>query len=251
MEELGLDEYYHLNSAGNDVEALMKAVQREERKRQDAAWRIDPAALTIGALVGKGASGQVHKGLYLGQEVAIKKLRSPDENPMTIGRSALSSTSAGVSFKSEGAVSAVFTGSAGLSDRSHLGSASSSNKKTGTDAMATSAVLKRRKHDFMREARLLITLRHPNIAMIMGAVVNGPTLMIVSEWLVTSVYDYIHSAAVPMDYSMKIAISLDVSRCMEFLHESNPVVLHKDLKAANLLLDSNMVCKWLTSERAP
>lgn len=269
LEEGGLDEYYHLNSAGNDVESLMKAVQRQEQKRQDGAWQIDPAGLTIGELIGKGGSGEVHKGMYLGQEVAIKKLRSLDaDGPGSSETSSTFGTSASAGMMSAQHPSMKSSAVQPPMSSSVFSGTSSANKKSSTRSMAPSAVLKRRKRDFMEEARLLITLRHPNVAMFMGvrtapsnphlsaipwlkrmaccrmqAVVNGPNLMIVSEWLVTSVYDYIHSKAVVLTYSMQIQMCRDVARCMEFLHESSPVILHKDLKSPNLLLDSNMVCK--------
>jgi sterile alpha motif and leucine zipper-containing kinase AZK len=41
-----------------------------------------------------------------------------------------------------------------------------------------------------------------------------------------------------MNYALKLKFAKDAARGMLYLHNSNPVVLHRDLKSDNLLVDA-------------
>jgi serine/threonine protein kinase len=56
-----------------------------------------------------------------------------------------------------------------------------------------------------------------------------------------SVYDYIHKQKAVLKLPMLLRVAIDVSKGMDYLHQSN--IIHRDLKAANLLMDENEVVK--------
>ena len=54
-----------------------------------------------------------------------------------------------------------------------------------------------------------------------------------------SVYDWLHRQKAPLRPAVVLRIALDVARGMDFLHKNS--IIHRDLKAANLLMNENKV----------
>lgn len=54
-----------------------------------------------------------------------------------------------------------------------------------------------------------------------------------------SVYDYLHKHKGTFKLPSLLKVAIDVSKGMNYLHQNN--ILHRDLKAANLLMDENEV----------
>lgn len=101
------------------------------------------------------------------------------------------------------------------------------------------------KRNFMDEVRILSKVRHPNITTIMGAVV-GPDSdpMLIMEYMeLGSLYDLLHNQAIILDEDAMYPILRDVAKGLRFLHSANPQILHCDLKAQNILIDTNLRAK--------
>ncbi|MCO5550891.1 hypothetical protein L7F22_004385 [Adiantum nelumboides] len=98
--------------------------------------------------------------------------------------------------------------------------------------------------EFRSEVRLMKRMRHPNVVLFMGAVMRAPNLSIVTEFLPRgSLYRLIHRSNSQLDERRRMRMALDVARGMNYLHNSTPVIVHRDLKSPNLLVDKNWVVK--------
>ncbi|KAF7817281.1 putative receptor-like protein kinase [Senna tora] len=101
--------------------------------------------------------------------------------------------------------------------------------------------------EFENEVDLLSKIQHPNIISLLGCSINGDTRFIVYELmqngsLETQLHGPSHGSA--LTWHMRMKISLDIARGLEYLHENcNPPVIHRDLKSSNILLDANFNAK--------
>uniref|UniRef100_A0A1S3XIH8 Serine/threonine-protein kinase CTR1-like n=1 Tax=Nicotiana tabacum TaxID=4097 RepID=A0A1S3XIH8_TOBAC len=89
-------------------------------------------------------------------------------------------------------------------------------------------------------------LRHPNIVLFMGAVIQPPNLSIVTEYLSRgSLYRLLHrpGARELLDERRRLCMAYDVANGMNYLHKRNPPIVHRDLKSPNLLVDKKYTVK--------
>ncbi|KAL6605894.1 hypothetical protein ACP70R_041547 [Stipagrostis hirtigluma subsp. patula] len=98
--------------------------------------------------------------------------------------------------------------------------------------------------EFRTEIGIMKRLRHPNVVLFMGAVTRVPNLSIVTEFLPRgSLFRLIHRPNNQLDERRRLRMALDVARGMNYLHNCTPVIVHRDLKSPNLLVDKNWVVK--------
>ncbi|CAA7043158.1 unnamed protein product [Microthlaspi erraticum] len=98
--------------------------------------------------------------------------------------------------------------------------------------------------EFRSEVRIMKKLRHPNIVLFMGAVTRPPNLSIITEFLPRgSLYRLIHRPNNQLDERRRLRMALDAARGMNYLHSCSPMIVHRDLKSPNLLVDKNWVVK--------
>ncbi|KAL2544986.1 Serine/threonine-protein kinase CTR1 [Forsythia ovata] len=97
---------------------------------------------------------------------------------------------------------------------------------------------------FKCEVDIMLRLRHPNVVLFMGAVTIPPNLSILTEFLPRgSLYKLLHRPNIQIDEQRRIRMALDVAKGMNYLHTSQPIIVHRDLKTPNLLVDKNWVVK--------
>lgn len=98
--------------------------------------------------------------------------------------------------------------------------------------------------DFRKEVAIMKRLRHPNVVLFMGAVLSPQHLSIVTEFLPRgSLFRLLHRNTPGMDWRRRVRMALDVARGMNYLHNLNPPIVHRDLKSSNLLVDKNWTVK--------
>ena len=78
-----------------------------------------------------------------------------------------------------------------------------------------------------------------------GAVIGkGEEPMLIMEYMEHgSLYDLLHNETMVIEGELLLPIMRDVSQGVRFLHSANPQVIHGDLKAANILVDSKFRAK--------
>jgi len=113
-------------------------------------------------------------------------------------------------------------------------------KKTKIPSVATKEELADFLEDFDREAEIMRTVRHPNVLQFLGICKLGSDqeICIITEFMPKgSLHKTLHNSQCDLDWQLRLQMALDVSRGMNYLHKSNPVIIHRDLKSHNLLLD--------------
>ncbi|KAL2250033.1 UNVERIFIED_CONTAM: Serine/threonine-protein kinase STY46 [Sesamum indicum] len=144
-------------------------------------WEIDANLLTFQYKIAAGSNGDLYKGLFRSQDVAIKI------------------------FKTE-------------------------------------CLNRDLQREFAQEVYILRKVRHKNVVQFIGACTRPPLLCIVTEFMSGgSVYDFLHKQKSFFKLPAILKVAIDVSKGMSYLHENN--IIHRDLKAANLLMDENEVVK--------
>eukprot|EP00002_Diphylleia_rotans_P034042 TRINITY_DN7285_c0_g1_i5.p1 TRINITY_DN7285_c0_g1~~TRINITY_DN7285_c0_g1_i5.p1 ORF type:complete len:2384 (+),score=458.96 TRINITY_DN7285_c0_g1_i5:132-7283(+) len=97
---------------------------------------------------------------------------------------------------------------------------------------------------FKQEVSVMVELRHPNIVLFMGACFEKGYLCLVSELMEKgSLFDVIHDQGQPLPLQMRLQFMLDIVKGMNYLHSSNPPILHRDLKSPNILVDERFRLK--------
>eukprot|EP00850_Spirogloea_muscicola_P011901 SM000075S21990 [mRNA] locus=s75:497603:502103:+ [translate_table: standard] len=144
-------------------------------------WEIDSKQLKLHQKIASGSFGDLYRGTYCGQDVAIKILKPERLN----------------------------------------------------DSL---------QQEFAQEVFIMRKVRHKNVVQFIGACTKPPNLSIVTEFMSGgSVYDYLHKQRAGVKLPMLLKVAIDVSKGMDYLHQNN--IIHRDLKAANLLMDENEVVK--------
>mmetsp|Transcript_18987 Transcript_18987/g.76182 ORF Transcript_18987/g.76182 Transcript_18987/m.76182 type:complete len:486 (-) Transcript_18987:2530-3987(-) len=98
-------------------------------------------------------------------------------------------------------------------------------------------------NSFENELKVLGDLRHPNIMLYMGAVIEpGKPLCIVTELMsggsLFSLLQTENSPVARMDTPGRLKIMLEICRGVLYLHSREPPILHRDLKSENVLIDT-------------
>ncbi|XP_069501537.1 interleukin-1 receptor-associated kinase 1 isoform X2 [Ambystoma mexicanum] len=102
------------------------------------------------------------------------------------------------------------------------------------------------KQSFLTEVEKLSGLRHPNIIDLAGYCVEEDIYCLVYLFLPNgSLEDRLHcpGRTNTLSWSQRLAIMLGVARAIQFLHLSQPNLIHGDVKSSNILLDEQLTPK--------
>ncbi|TYI82070.1 hypothetical protein E1A91_D05G197100v1 [Gossypium mustelinum] len=144
-------------------------------------WEIDTSLLKYESKLASCSHGDLYKGTFYGQDVAIKVLRMEHLNENL-------------------------------------------------------------RREFTQEVNIMRKIQHKNVVQFFGACTTPPNLCIVTEFMSGgSIYDLLHKQKSGFKLPLLLKLAIDVSEGMSYLHQNG--IMHRDLKAANLLMDENGVVK--------
>merc|ERR1712166_1057919 len=97
--------------------------------------------------------------------------------------------------------------------------------------------------EFAGEVRIMSKLHHPNVIQYLGFTTTPQCLIIQEHASNGDLRSYLDPFATQPDHPdaptqvMQLSMALDIVRGMAYLHTQQPILLHRDLKSPNLLLD--------------
>lgn len=97
---------------------------------------------------------------------------------------------------------------------------------------------------FRKEVAIMSKIFHPNIVLFLGACTSLPgQLMICTELMSSNLEALLLNPHTKLALLPRMKMARDAALGILWLHSSNPVFIHRDLKTSNLLIDSNMTVK--------
>ena len=96
-----------------------------------------------------------------------------------------------------------------------------------------------------REINTMSKLRHPNLLLFIGAVLDHPSRnpLIITEIMDTSLRDLYEKEQLTSEM-MKLTILRDVAAGLNYLHCLDDPIIHRDVSSANVLLESKGPDRW-------
>ncbi|KAM7463418.1 hypothetical protein LguiA_031539 [Lonicera macranthoides] len=103
------------------------------------------------------------------------------------------------------------------------------------------------KKEFMNEAKLLARVQHRNVVNLLGYCAHGTEKLLVYEYVANESLDKLLFKSVrrdALDWKKRYDTIFGVARGLLYLHEdSHCCIIHRDIKASNILLDDKWVPK--------
>lgn len=105
---------------------------------------------------------------------------------------------------------------------------------------------------FQSELAFLSRLHHKHLVGFVGFCEEKDERLLVYEYMKNgAIYDHLHSknntdtsSSVLNSWKMRIKVSLDAARGIEYLHNyAVPPIIHRDIKSSNILLDANWIAR--------
>ncbi|KAJ4785173.1 Leucine-rich repeat transmembrane protein kinase [Rhynchospora pubera] len=111
-------------------------------------------------------------------------------------------------------------------------------------AKVLSAESKQGIREFLTEIDAITNVKHPNLVELLGCCIQGNSRILVYEYLQNSSLDHAllgpYSEPNKFNWSIRSLICIGIARGLAFLHEElDPHIVHRDIKASNILLDQN------------
>ncbi|EEC78867.1 hypothetical protein OsI_19224 [Oryza sativa Indica Group] len=99
---------------------------------------------------------------------------------------------------------------------------------------------------FVTEVATISAVQHRNLVILHGCCIDSKTPLLVYEYLENGSLDraIFGDSNLNLDWVMRFEIILGIARGLIYLHEESSIrIVHRDIKASNVLLDTNLVPK--------
>ncbi|XP_042475332.1 putative serine/threonine-protein kinase isoform X2 [Macadamia integrifolia] len=111
-----------------------------------------------------------------------------------------------------------------------------------------SAESKQGNREFLTEIEMISNVRHPNLVQLIGCCIEGSNRMLIYEYLennsLASALLGPNNKRSTLDWPKRAAICMGTAHGLAFLHEeAKPHIVHRDIKASNILLDRELCPK--------
>uniref|UniRef100_A0A0E0L0A3 non-specific serine/threonine protein kinase n=1 Tax=Oryza punctata TaxID=4537 RepID=A0A0E0L0A3_ORYPU len=102
------------------------------------------------------------------------------------------------------------------------------------------------KSQFVTEVATISAVQHRNLVKLHGCCIDSNTPLLVYEYLENGSLDraIFGDSSLNLDWAMRFEIILGIARGLSYLHEESSVcIVHRDIKASNILLDTDLTPK--------
>ncbi|EEC74913.1 hypothetical protein OsI_10854 [Oryza sativa Indica Group] len=134
--------------------------------------------------------------------------------------------------------------------RGGFGAVYKGNLKDGTQIAIKklSAESKQGANEFLTEINVISNVRHPNLVKLIGYCDEGTNRLLVYEYAENNSLAHVllgpRSRCIPLNWQKRAAICIGTASGLAFLHEeAQPHIVHRDIKASNILLDKKLLPK--------
>ncbi|KAM1457662.1 hypothetical protein ACFX13_035676 [Malus domestica] len=98
--------------------------------------------------------------------------------------------------------------------------------------------------EFLNEIGMISALHHPNLVRLYGWCIESNQLLLVYEYMENNSLARTLFGPLKLDWSTRQKICIGIARGLAFLHEESTLkVVHRDIKATNILLDQDLNAK--------
>ncbi|KAK2639452.1 hypothetical protein Ddye_027247 [Dipteronia dyeriana] len=102
--------------------------------------------------------------------------------------------------------------------------------------------------EFVNEIGMISCLQHPNLVKLFGCCVEGSQLLLVYEYMENNCLAHAlfgsATSTLKLDWTTRQKICVGIARGLVFLHEESTIkIVHRDIKATNVLLDRQLNAK--------
>ncbi|KAL9681565.1 hypothetical protein QQ045_013350 [Rhodiola kirilowii] len=94
--------------------------------------------------------------------------------------------------------------------------------------------------EFLAEVKMITSIQHKNLVRLIGCCSDGPQRVLVYEYMKNKSLDHILFGKTDqfLPWSTRYQIILGIARGLQYLHEDSHLrIVHRDIKASNILLD--------------
>ncbi|KAI9083521.1 hypothetical protein K1719_034463 [Acacia pycnantha] len=102
--------------------------------------------------------------------------------------------------------------------------------------------------EFVNEIGMISALQHPNLVKLYGCCIDGNQLMLIYEYMENNCLARAlfgrEEQMIHLDWPTRLKICQGIARGLAYLHEESRLkIVHRDIKATNILLDKNLNAK--------